>query len=153
MKIVNLIAAAALGVATIPATAFAQDGCTCTTPAPAAGPVGSIVSASGAVSAGGAAAGAGDPIANGTEIQVGDASSAQISVGSCALTMGANSVIRVSSLANGNLCLSGSQAVAAAEVPAGGTAGGWIVPAGFVALAGTAVLLELGNDGDGGVSR
>lgn len=116
MKIVNLIAAAAVVASTTGVqVAFAEQaaGCSCVTKGASAGEVGSFISANGSVMASGAKdyvnARAGTPISVGSEISVGGESSAEIAVGTCALSLVPNSVTRVSAQEGGSLCVASVQ--------------------------------------------
>lgn len=173
MKIVNLIAMAAVAAVSVPSATFAKDviPCSCVTSGPSAGPVGSIVAASGNVLTNGAKdfqpAAAGTPVSVGSEISVGAKSAAQISVGTCGLSLSAGSVTRVMAQEGGNICVSSVQTTNTAygadalgeqlpedpQVAAPVVAGTSWVPLGiFTTLAVTAAALPLLSDNDDPVS-
>lgn len=156
-KRTTLAAFAAVALGSMPTTGFAQE-CSCVANA---GSAGRIVSASGSVMTNGATgfqqASAGSPIGAGSEISVGANSAADISIGSCALSLGENTVTRLSALANRNICVAGQNTAFAPEAGAGGgVAGGGssFVPAAmFGTLAVGAGAMALIGQGDDPVSR
>lgn len=153
MKILKLIVAASLGAATLPVAAFAQGAdCTCVTPGSGRGQLGSIAAADGSVlrtgQAGFVAANAGDPIVNGTEIQVGSQSSASINVGTCSLSLEANSLTRVSAAGNEGICVA-SQNVGGAPGQAAAGTPSWVPGALFGSLAVGAAVLSVTDTGKG----
>lgn len=141
MRIVKFFAIAGLAVAGLPSLASAQeDSCACVA---REGSAGRFVAANGSVLASGISgygqAVAGTPISSGSEISVGANSSAEIQIGNCALQLSANTVTRLSALANRNIC------VASNEAATGGLAGNYIAPGMFLGLAGGAAALALTN--------
>lgn len=155
----RMVALAAIVLGSMPTVGFAQDatGCSCVA---SAGSAGRVVSAQGSVMTNGASgfqqASAGSPIGAGSEISVGANSSADISIGSCALSLGPNTVARLSTLANRNICVAGQNTAMAPEAGAGGGVAGSssFVPAGmFLGLGAGAGALALIGQGDDPVSR
>jgi hypothetical protein len=163
MKIANLIAVAALVASTTTATvSFAQDNCTCLTEGPQTGRVGSFLSADGSVTTTGARdyinARVGTPISIGSEISVGAESSAEISVGTCTLSLVPNSLTRVSAQEGGRLCVASAQTAtttASYGQPLGqaGRTVSWVPLGLFGGLAGGAAILSLTGQGNDPVSQ
>lgn len=150
-----------------PVSSFAQDAsCTCTTVYQGpANSIGSIGRADGDVmvsqAAGYGPAKAGSALDFGSRVVVGARGSASVNVGSCNLSVPANSSLDISRVEN-NICLKvvGSEQTAAAGVSSEHT--GQIGPGGnrsfiplgiFAGMAGTAGILAATQDDDNGVSR
>lgn len=168
MRIVKIAAAAVLLMSTSGVgVSFAEQAgtqCSCITAGSGAGQVGRIVAAKGEVLASGAtnyeAAKAGTPISIGSEISVGAKSSAQISVGTCALPLMANSVTRINAQADGNICVASVQTSNAEYGVTGLSTGGQpltengIVPLVlFGTLGGGAAILALTGGGENAISQ
>lgn len=171
MKIISVIAAATLATVSMPVASFANEAaapCSCVTAGPSVGQVGNIVSAKGEVLTNGAkdfvAANKGMPISIGSEISVGAGSAAQISVGTCGLSLAPSSVTRVSAQEGGNICVSSIQTMTSSygadaieEIPQAPSAPAAPVAAGFPAwvpfavaggIAATVGIVVLANDDD-----
>lgn len=156
MRIVSVAIAAAMALTSV-APALAQDSdCTCVTTAENGQRIGEVPGTKGNVLASGAndyvAAQAGTPIALGSEIVVQSGSSADVLVGAtCRLRLGAETTTRISSLANGNICVASHQ-----SAPAGGSTAGSTIPLGPIlgvgAAGGLILALALGQ-GDDPVSK
>lgn len=158
MKIVTVVSAAALVAVSMPVSSFASEAvpCSCLTAGPSAGQVGNVVSAKGNVLTNGAkdfvAVKQGTPVSIGSEISVGADSAAQISVGTCGLSLAPGSVTRISAQEGGNICVSSIQTATSSygahtiEHTAGTPS--WVPVALFGGLVGTAGLLILTNDSD-----
>lgn len=156
MRILKLLVAAALAANVVAPVAYAQNtACTCQTTGADGEAVGRFLRVQGNV----LASGTGDyvpaqtnaPVLVNSEVQVGARSSAAIIVGQgCNLSLDANTITRISRLADGNLCVAQSGNAPAADVA--GSAGGSGVPTTLLLVAGgggiIALLVTLGKGND-----
>ncbi|MEC9344352.1 MAG: hypothetical protein VYD64_10970 [Pseudomonadota bacterium] len=155
-------AVAALGLAAASATPVQAQtgtdesgGCICTVPTPESGnPIGSVALADGQVLASQGAellqAGPGTLLFAGSQVLTGTDSNANLSVGTCLVTMGADSEV-ILSQTDAGICVQMNQVAATPETVTNTNVANAIVP--LVAIGGgVAAAIALGGGDDGGAS-